>query len=292
MPLQLITAPRAEPISLCEAKTHARVTITAEDTFIGALIAAVRKNAQTKTQCQVMVARWKLVLDAFPSLTLMGVPAGESYTLPKHAVIMPIGPVLQIVSIKYLDMSGVQQTLSPTGWVADLAASPARITPPFGQIWPVTLPQIGVVEILFDAGMCAPLVANAGADTIQVTGWKTLNVGDTLRVFNRDQLVVADGALPGGLSANTDYYVQSVVGTDLYKLSATSGGAAIDITSAGTGDNFIGEMPQDLKAWMLLALGTLYENREAVIIDSRITVGELPTEFMDGLLDSTRLNLY
>lgn len=42
------------------------------------------------------------------------------------------------------------------------------------------------------------------------------------------------GTLPGGLSQNVVYYVRDVSG-DTFKLAATAGGAAIDITSEGTG---------------------------------------------------------
>lgn len=289
MPLQLITGPTAEPLSLAEAKRHLRVTDTAQDLLITALIAAVRQYAQTKCQCQVLAARWKLVLDAFPGPTLMGVPYGQPYTLPGHAVLMPILPVLQVVSITYLDMAGVRQTLATTEYTVITAGDPARITPQFGKVWPPVLPQIGAVEITFDAGFAALLTANAGADTISVPGWKTLAVADTLRVSNRDKTADADGGLPAPLAAMTSYYVQTVSGTDLYKLAATSGGAAIDITGVGTGDNFIGEIPAGLRSWMLLSLGCLYENREAVVVDTRVTVAELPLEFLDGLLDAYRM---
>jgi len=44
----------------------------------------------------------------------------------------------------------------------------------------------------------------------------------------------AGGALPAGLSANTQYYVISAA-TNTFQLSLTSGGAAVDITTNGTG---------------------------------------------------------
>ncbi len=284
---QIVTPPTAEPLSLAQAKLHSRVTITGEDTEISDSIAAARAAAETRAQCQIIAARWKLVLDAFPGPSLMGVPPGKSYSLPGHAIVIPKGPVLQIASVKYLDMSGTQQTLvSGTDYVADVSGSPVRITPPYGKIWPVVLPQIGAVEIQFDAGYAAPLVADAAADTIYVPGWKTLAVNDTMRLSNRD------GALPAGLSANKDYYVKTVVSADKYQLSATAGGALVDITDTGSGDSFIGVIPGGLLAWLRLATGTMYENRESVTVDTRITSVELPSDFMDALLDPYRVIVY
>lgn len=287
MPFQVVTPPTAEPLSLIQAKLHSRVTQAAEDTEIADSITAARAACETRAQCQILAARWKLVLDAFPGPSLMGVPAGTSYSLPGHAVVIPKGPVLQVASVKYLDMAGVQQALvAGTDYVADVSASPARLTPPYGKIWPITLPQIGAVEIQYDAGYAAPLTADAAADTITVPGWKTLAVNDTLRLSNRD------GALPAPLAINTDYYVKAVVSANKYQLSLSAGGALIDITSVGTGESFIGVIPGGLIAWLRLAVGSLYENRESVTVDTRITSVELPSDFMDGLLDPFRVLVY
>jgi uncharacterized phiE125 gp8 family phage protein len=286
--LQLVTPPTAEPLSLTQAKNHSRVTSgTAEDGEISDSITAARAACEARAQCQVMAARWKFVLDAFPGPTLLGVPAGKAYSLPGHAIVIPKGPVLQIASVKYLDMSGAQQTLTAgTDYVADVSGSPARITPPYGKIWPVTLPQIGAVEVQFDAGYAAPLAADAAGDTISVPGWKTLAVNDVLRVSNRD------GAPPAPLKVNTDYYVKAVVSADKYQLAASAGGALIDITDVGTGDSFIGAIPGGLIAWLRLATGSLYENRESVTVDTRITSVELPSDFQDALLDPYRVLIY
>lgn len=293
MPLQLVSAPTLEPLSLYEGKLHARVSTAVEDSLITALIMAARDFAQNKTQRQIVAAKWKLVLDSFPGPSLIGVPFGKPYGLPEHAIVIPIASVLQVDQIQYLDMNGTLQTMiAGTDYVVDASGDPARITPPFGKIWPIPLPQIGAISVTFRAGLAGPLTANAGADTIYVPGWKTLAVNDPLRVFARDKTVAGDGALPAGLTANTDLYVKTVVGPDLYQLSATPGGALIDITGVGTGDIFIGELPQGLLAWMKLAIATLYDNRQAAVIDQRVTQAELPTEFLDGLLDPYRLVLY
>lgn len=269
---QLTTAPTIEPLSLAEAKQHLRVTTGEEDALLVGMIAAVRQFAHTKTQRQLVAGRYRMVQDWFGCM-----------------VRLPVAPVLQVVSVKYLDMAGVQQTMPVADYVADLVSEPVRITPGFGKIWPIPLPQIGAVEVVFDAGHAAPFTASPGADTIAIQGWKTLVLNDTVRVANRDRTDLGDGALPTPLAENVDYYVQSVVSPGVYKLSLTAGGAAIDITSAGTGDNFVGDVPDGLKSWMLLRLGTMYENREALMIGERLTMQVLPNEFIDGMLDPYRV---
>lgn len=69
---------------------------------------------------------------------------------------------------------------------------------------------------------------------------KNATVDDTTNVLTTaghgyvdgDQLFVTAGTMPGGLTEGVAYYVRDKT-TDTYKLEATLGGGAIDITSAG-----------------------------------------------------------
>jgi uncharacterized phiE125 gp8 family phage protein len=204
MPLQLVTAPTQEPVSLAEARLHLRVDFNDDDALIMALIRSARLAAETITGRQLVTARWKYILDSFPGPSLMGVPAGRPFTLPGHAILIPKAPVQAIVSIDYLDMNRTPQTMPAANYITDLACEPARITPVFGQIWPIPLPQIAAVSVTFDAGY--------------------------------------------GSAAN---------------------------------------VPEGLKSWMLLRIGSLYQNREEVAAMARGKIDPLP--FIDGLLDPYKM---
>ena len=200
MPIQLVTPPTEEPVSLLEAKLHLRVDFDEDDMLIASLITAARQAAETLTGRQLTTARWKQVLDCFPGPSLMGVPAGQTFTLPGHAILLAKAPVQSVVSINYLDMGSVNQTMSALTYTVDAACEPARITPVFGQIWPICLPQIGAVSVTFDAGY-------------------------------------------------------------------------------GTAS----QVPEGIKSWIKLRLGSLYAHREEVAALSRGRIESLP--FIDGLLD-------
>lgn len=201
MPLQQTRPPDSEPVTLAEAKTHLRVIDSAEDTLINLMIGAARRYAEAYTGRSFITQRWRLVLDSFPGPSLTGVPFGRPYGLPAHAVLLERGPVTKILSIEYTAMDGSSQVMPATDYVADLTGPVARITPVFGKIWPITLPQIGAVRVNFEAGY---------------------------------------------------------------------GGDGEDI-------------PEGIRHWILMRVGTLYENREEVAILSRGKIEPLP--FVDGLLD-------
>jgi len=89
-------------------------------------------------------------------------------------------------------------------------------------------------------GNSSVFTANAGTDTFT---WVSKNVG--AKTTEHDlldgqvvQFVNSGGALPAGLSVLTDYYVINKTTTTV-KVSATSGGAAVNITNAGTGTHYI-----------------------------------------------------
>jgi uncharacterized phiE125 gp8 family phage protein len=147
MPFHLVTPPAvdattgiAEPVSLAEVKQHLRVDIPDDDALILALISSARQMAETLTNRQLLPATWNLVLDAFPGPSLMGVPAGLSYSIPGHAILIP------------QDMNFNLVTMPPEDYVVTSTDDLTRITPIFGQIWQPTLPQIGAVAVQFVAG--------------------------------------------------------------------------------------------------------------------------------------------
>ena len=201
MPLQLVTPPAEEPVSLAEAKQHLRVDGGDDDLLIGSLITAARQAAETKTGRQLITARWKLVLDAFPGPSLMHSATGTSFSLPGHAILLAKCPVQSVVSIEYMDMNGATQVMPAGDYVLDVACEPARITPVFGKTWPPTLPQMGAVSVTFDAGYGA---ANAVPEGLK--SWIKLRVGslyghrEEMSVLSRgriDPLPFVDGLLDG-----------------------------------------------------------------------------------------------
>ena len=191
MGYQLTNAPDAEPLSVNDVKAHCRIEGTDDDALIGLLIPAVRQYCEHLTARSLCTQKWALVMDGF-------------YLPETQVIYIEKGPVQSIDSITYTDMGGNLQTMLAADYAVDLSGMRARLTPRFGKIWPITLPQIASATINFTAGYGTP--------------------------------------------------------------------AAV---------------PEGLKSWMKLRIGSLYENREDVLTGPRITVLEMP--FVDRLLDAYRI---
>lgn len=275
MPIAVVTPPYAEPLSLAEARLHIKSDGTEDDALIMGAIAAVRGFAEHETGRQLVAARFRQTLDAFPGQRLWIEESGPNC---KQIILLERTPVLQVVSVQYVAADGTLTTLAADQYLVDLDSQPARIAPAWGKTWPFPRDQIAAVMITFDAGHAAPFTADATTNAIAVRGLPAKVIGDVLRLTN------SGGALPAPLAVNTDYYVQSVVSAGVYTLAATSGGSAIDLTTAGTGTNYVGEVPEGIKSWMKLRLGSLDLNRESEVSDKL-----QPLPFIDRLLDPYRV---
>ncbi len=106
-----LTAPAAAPVTLAEAKTHLRITGTADDTDITAFITAATNHAQMFSGRQCVTARYALKLDEFPT-------GSEPIRLPK--------PPLQFVAdVQYVDVNGTTQTWGDV--VQETRVTPANV---------------------------------------------------------------------------------------------------------------------------------------------------------------------
>lgn len=275
MPELLVTGPAAEPLHLQHVKDHVRESGTGQDKVIPVLIGAARQFAETRTARQLVYARYQYQLNEFPQ-SGCSAPSGPVY-IPGNAIRLPRGPVGRVVSVTYLDTASVRQTLTVnTDYVVNTAMLPALITPPFGRVWPVALPQPGSVIVTYDVGHAAAVTFPASGANVTVKGPMVWAVDDVVRFSN------SGGALPSEVAAHTDYYVKTVAGTT-YTFAASAGGTTITFTGAGSGQSYLGEVPEGILSWMLVRIGTLYENREEVAILSRGKIDPLP--YVDGLLD-------
>lgn len=144
MGLQLIEAPAQEPVTLAQAKNRLRIDdgLTADDALINMLIKAARIYAETETGRSFITQRWRLTRDGFY----------QRDADCTQVIALERGTVQSIDTIGYLDTAGQQQTMDLSQVAKDLSSLPARISPLFGAVWPITLPQIAAVTIDYTAG--------------------------------------------------------------------------------------------------------------------------------------------
>lgn len=278
MPEILLTAASGDCIHLNEAKLDRRVDDNVEDAKLRSLISAARQAVESKIRQVLMHSRWQQVLDTFPAYGMASVvSAGATVSIPPYAIVLPRAPLVAVEKIEYLDMAGAWQTMPASDYVVNVGMSPAIITPGFGKIWPIPLPQIGSVKITYTAGYASPVTTGGAlsANQFRVTGPVTWAVGARVQFYN------SGGVLPAPLDADSTYLITSAA-SGIYTVTDEFG-ALVTFTQPGMGRSYIGVVPAGIRSWMLLRIGSLFENREEVAIMQKGGIKELP--YVDGLLD-------
>jgi uncharacterized phiE125 gp8 family phage protein len=149
MSLTLIMPPALEPVTLAQAKLHLRVDGTDEDTLITSLIVAARRQAEHELRRALITQTWELTLDDFP--------AGD--------IQLPMPAVLSIVSVKYLDSAGAEQTVSSADYSLDAATSPGWVLLADDATWPTPGGGANCVKVRFTAGY-GPAAADVPANVV------------------------------------------------------------------------------------------------------------------------------
>lgn len=136
--LRIVEAPDVEPVTLDEAKRHCRIEsdFTEDDDLVGAYIAAATSWAEGYCNRYFVLRLVELSLDSFPCGPLE----------------LPGGQVQSVVSVKYRDTDGAEQTWDPAEYDTDLPGVPARLTPGYGYSWPAIRQVIGGIRVRYMAG--------------------------------------------------------------------------------------------------------------------------------------------
>ena len=138
MALVLVTAPAVEPISTADAKSHLRVDISDDDTYIDTLVAVARRTAERISRHALITQTWDLLLDAFP--------AGDVLEIP-------LPPLQSVTYVQYTDDDGNTSTFAASSYQVDAEGTPGRIALDFGETWPADMLQtVAGVRVRFVAG--------------------------------------------------------------------------------------------------------------------------------------------
>ena len=129
--------PEVLAVPLADAKVALRIEddVTDLDGQVTTWIKGVIAEAENKTGQCLMRQTWEVRLDAFPDCEM---------ELPH--------PVLEITSVKYLDLSGIEQTLAPEAYRMKREAYRTSIRPIINTVWPDTLDESDAVVVTVECG--------------------------------------------------------------------------------------------------------------------------------------------
>ena len=145
MSLTRTVDPATEPITLAEAKTHLRISTSADspqpaetladDAYIEDLIIEAREYVENVTGRALITQTFELKLDAFQT-----------------CIKIPRPPLQSVSSVQYQDASDATQTLAASNYTVDADSEPGRLVESNTGTYPSTYPDLDAVTITFVAG--------------------------------------------------------------------------------------------------------------------------------------------
>jgi hypothetical protein len=166
MSLEIITPPGMEPVSLDDMKEFMRIDEDddSNNNTILALITAARGWAETYTRRKFVSQTMRLKMDFFPGYIDTKL-SGQNWSSPfvsgsnavmvglRYAIVLPFPQVQSITAFTYQDSNGNVTTMAQgVDYVADLSSQPARLVPPFSQMWPVARVVPNAVSVTYVSG--------------------------------------------------------------------------------------------------------------------------------------------
>lgn len=126
-----VTAPAAL-VSLADLKIALRISGSAEDAYLAALLASTVAEVEMLTGWLLMARTVDIYLDAFPAGVL----------------VLPVAPLRTLTSITYTDADGVSAVVSSADYYVDTVSIPARVLLKTSASWPaVTLREVNGVVV-------------------------------------------------------------------------------------------------------------------------------------------------
>lgn len=130
------TEPAAEPVSVAEFRANLRLDDTSWDsTMLPILIQAARESIENETGRTLIDTVYELFYDEWPEY-----------------IELPFGPIDSVVSIKYIDEDGTEQTWASANYRVDLYSVPARVGPIYGGSYPGIQPVTNAITVEYKAG--------------------------------------------------------------------------------------------------------------------------------------------
>lgn len=156
MGLQLVTPPAFTPLTLSDAKLHARIAYTDEDTLVTSLLAVVQEYYEKIADQKLCTQTWDQFWHTYVPDTAHLVKRQDLAPTGYDLVRLDNPPLQSVVYVKYIDQNGITQTLDPSMYQVDSTRQRGEIMPTMGNIWPMLQPDtMNAFNVRFICGYTA-----------------------------------------------------------------------------------------------------------------------------------------
>jgi len=138
MGLNVIAPPVEEPVPIEDIKADLRVSHSDDDAQLTRLTGEAREWVEQRVQRELALKTWQFTIDYFP----------------EAEIVLPHRPINSVVSVKYDNAAGFEETMPAGAYYLDNASEPGWLFPV--TAWPATLDAVNAVRITYMAGYGDP----------------------------------------------------------------------------------------------------------------------------------------
>jgi uncharacterized phiE125 gp8 family phage protein len=136
----LIAPPTVEPVTLTEAKAHARIDSNEDDALVTSLITAARQWAERYTNRAFITQTWKLALDTPPKADA------------PHEILLPKAPLQSVTKVEAFSDTDTPTLWPEANYFVDTSHEPGRLVQRLGATWPAFDRLANGMEVTYVAG--------------------------------------------------------------------------------------------------------------------------------------------
>jgi uncharacterized phiE125 gp8 family phage protein len=205
--LKRVSGPDLEPVTLEEAKAQCRVELDFTDDDINLLryIKAARELAEVNTKSTFCATQYRLSFSGFPEFEHGGFDSGR--------IILPRGPIIELLSFTYLDSTRTPVTVDlddATTLQQGLDDEPPWIAPAAGAFWPNGFRTQGAVSIEYLAGYASTAASPVTTDDIPAKAKQAMLMLVGHWYENREDVVAETRIVPTKIQRGFDELLDSV----------------------------------------------------------------------------------
>lgn len=265
--LRVVTPPTVQPVSVAEVKHRLRISGTADDADLSALILAAREQVERDTN-------EALVATVFDQVISGGSPSDRG------PIVLGRYPVQSVASVTAYDSDDTASTVATSVYRVDTLSRPSRLSLKTGQVWPTDLRSEGGLVVRFTAGYSGTAATVSSITRSGTTATVTTSAAHGYATGQRVTLAGADQADYNGTFEIT------VTGASTFTVTV-SGSPATPATGVLTATDL--GVPESRRLAMLLLIGHWWDRaRNGLLLESGESADDLPFAYWSLLNDRDR----
>jgi hypothetical protein len=252
--------PAIEPVTPADLIAYGKLDPNESVSSLTRLLVAARLWCEAFCERAFIFQTKRLLMDFFPGYVDFKM-AGQRVSSPfvsgsnavlvgiRYAIALPWPSVRQVVKFQYQDANGNYTVMRPgADFTADIDSQPARLTPIFGQMWPVARVIVNAVQVDYVTGYAGPIMVGIqqGASLIDSPFlFLSRDIGSSISIPNAD----VGGKTP---------LVTTITAVD------SNGRASIGTTAGATAENQttnFGNVPEQIQLAILALAYYWFEKR-------------------------------